>query len=206
MKVMLDLDEVLADFCGGVYEAFGVDRRDVERVWNLGKWDIRYPLTDLIRHRPIESHIVNGVMTNEYFWSVVNAVPDFWVKLHPLPWMFELLKGLAKRVGEKNIFILSSPSRETHCYDQKTRWLRGYLGEDFDRFFITPHKEMLAGPDRVLIDDCDWNIFGDPKEGKVGFIEAGGHGIVFPRLHNSEHQYKGGPVGRVLARLEDILG
>ena len=50
----------------------------------------------------------------------------------------------------------------------------------FRRYALTPQKHLLAGPNRILIDDNDRNI--------EAFRAAGGIGILFPQPWNANHE------------------
>lgn len=175
MKILLDLDEVLVDFIGGACKAFNVDKAKLLECWTPGEWDIVPPLAAAKGFR----------LTPEFFWAVINERGErFWEELELLPWAQQILDLVTEVADEW--FIISAPSLCPTSYAGKTRWLKNYFGKDFDRFTITPHKELFAKEGVLLIDDRAENV--------EKFIKAGGDGLVFPRYHNDLHKLKDDPV------------
>jgi hypothetical protein len=70
-----------------------------------------------------------------------------------------------------------------------------HFGPDFDRFALTPHKYLFAGPGVVLIDDKEENV----NRFKIGpgGRPTGAAGILFPRHNNSLYPFAVDPVRRV---------
>lgn len=177
VRILIDMDEVLTDFVGAALSLWGKDRETVESFWVPGEWDC---LPALNRSRAPSEPI-----TTEQFWFEIGRWGDaFWRLLKPTPWI-EDVNTLVRRTTD-DWHIISSPSRCPTSYDGKVRWLKNYFGHDFDRFALTPHKEIFAGPRVILIDDSDANI--------QKFREHGGQGIVFPRHNNSLHSLKEHPM------------
>ena len=136
--IFLDLDEVLADFVGSALKIHGISREELETHREPGRWDITKPLG----------------LSDDEFWEPIHAAGSgFWSGLDPLPWADELV-GLVEETGVP-WHVVTSPSRCPTCYDGKVRWLKDFFGADFDRFIISPHKEIYAGPGRVILDDRD---------------------------------------------------
>jgi 5'(3')-deoxyribonucleotidase len=179
MRILLDLDEVLADFVGGACKAWGCTKEQVEEHWELGQWDIRYPLSKALGR--------TEVMSSELFWTRINNSEAFWVGLKPTPWMEELW-AFCQCLSD-DIHIVSAPSRCESSYFGKVKWLRNQFGQNFSNFALTPYKHIFAGPDVILIDDRDENV--------EAFRKAGGHGLVFPRIHNSLYVFKDDPLGLI---------
>jgi len=183
VRILLDLDEVLCDFVGAACGAWGVRKEEVLRHWEKGVWDLIPPLSRALgRERPL---------LEAEFWDRINGSEMFWAKLEPTPWARGVL-ALTQEITE-DWHVISAPSSCVSSYCGKVRWLKRFFGIRFDRFAITPHKEIFAGESVILIDDRDTNI--------ERFCAAGGQGIVFPRHHNSEHPYQDNP----LARLSEVL-
>ena len=158
MKVLLDLDGVLADFTGGMCRAH--NRPD---PWADGQNRGCYAMDEL------------WGMTASEFWEP--ATEGFWAELEPTPGAFHLVRFLEEQVGAANICILSSPSLDPGCVPGKLRWIRRHLPEYSRRFLFGPRKEFCAGtPSHLLIDDHEANV--------KGFREAGGTAILFPRPWN----------------------
>jgi hypothetical protein len=60
LLIYLDLDEVLADFLGGVCRAFETSRADVEAHWQPGVWGIEAPLSKATNRKALTSGDVWG--------------------------------------------------------------------------------------------------------------------------------------------------
>lgn len=132
-RICIDVDGVLADFVGGVFRLFGVEREFPDQ-YSLPK------------------HL--GISDDE-FWNRINlASPEFWENLDPYPWAHELYDHCS-RIG--SVILLTSPNRCPQCLAGKYAWMQKHFGEKFSRFLIGPAKEMCARPDTVLIDDSESN-------------------------------------------------
>lgn len=171
------MDGVLANFVKSALEIHGYDIKDVLQRWPAGEWEI--------------SHIL-GISTT-LFWNKVDTTPEFWPSLEEYEWSQDLFK-VCQKYGE--VFICSTPSRHPNSSAGKVCWLQKWAGSRFRDYILTEHKYLLAGPDRILIDDSDTNIF--------KFKEHGGHGILFPQIWNSLHYYGGCKIESVKYHLESI--
>lgn len=81
---------------------------------------------------------------DEYFWATLPKTPE----------CDDLISSCARRVGEKNVFILSRPTNNPHCSSGKMIWVHQNLPTWIhDQVILTKYKWLLAGPDRFLIDD-----------------------------------------------------
>jgi 5'(3')-deoxyribonucleotidase len=164
--VLLDMDEVLTDFTGGVLRLLGVDKGEFQRSRPLGIWDIT-------RHLGI---------SHDELLAIIYKEKDFWSNLAPLPWARELEEVL----GEYNWYVATYPALDSNCASGKVRWLRRFFGVNFDRYVITPHKMLLANPSTLLIDDNQDNL--------ASFVHHGGYALLFPSLGNLLHAYAHNPV------------
>lgn len=157
--ILLDMDEVLADFVGGALRTHGWTRERLEQVWPVGTWSIVEPMG----------------LTVEEFWQPIDVLGEaFWLGLQPLPWARGLLRML-DAVGSP-WWIVSSPSMHPGCYSGKIRWLRRLTGNGFSHLVLTGSKELLARPEHVLMDDREETV--------QRFVKTGGQGVVFPSRHN----------------------
>ena len=192
MRIILDCDEVLADFIGGVCRLFNIKRTDLEANWELGRWDRDYDI-----QTPLSKTLGVQPTAPLAFWSNFHYNSYFWQTLEPLPWCEELL---AKVRGITNDWlVVTTPvpfchtSGDTSSHLGKYNWLRR-MGVTSDRVIVTPHKHYLAGRKVVLIDDSQKNC--------DDFIRANGHTIVFPTHHNKNHQHKANPLAYVFPELK----
>lgn len=190
MRIILDKDEVLADFVSGACHAWGVSPADVQGVWEPGIWHVKHPIAKLLQRE----------ISEEEFWEPINDQgAGFWEDLEPLPWFDELI-ALVKRHTD-DWHIATSPSKHITCYDGKVRWIKKKFGNDFNRFSINPHKEIYANPYTVLIDDRDENVRLFRNTDKVRPAPLSGWGIVFPSIANSLNRLRHEPIRYVKAAL-----
>lgn len=185
MRILLDLDEVLADFVGGAAKVWGTTKEELEKVWVLGTWHMDPALATVLGKTVAE-------MEDE-FWGPIDGHPEFWSELEPLPWSGELIDLVSSLTDDW--FIVSSPRNLECCRLGKERWIKRVFGKAFDRFHLTPYKHTLAMRDTVLIDDSDDNV-------KVFRANFGAYGIVFPKINNSLHAQRNDPMKHVRSTLK----
>lgn len=178
IRILLDMDEVLVDFVGGALRAHGWSRYDFYKRHTPGSWAIERTMG----------------LTAKQLWEPINAAGEqFWLDLEPLLWASDVVELVESFTADWH--VISSPSRCPTSYTGKVVWLKRYFGTDFDRFALTPHKQIFANPSAVLIDDRDSN--------RDEFIAAGGRAITFPSLHNRLYR-EPDPVNYVTRELEGI--
>jgi 5'(3')-deoxyribonucleotidase len=181
LKTMLivDLDEVLADFTTAAAEAHGLSRVELEARRDPGVWHIKEAI---------------GV-TSQQFWEPINQLGEaFWTSLKPLPW-FEDLLALLKQVNCE-WYIATTPSFELGSYTGKLKWIAEYLPNKLHHVFVTHHKHVLANEDRYLIDDSEKNV--------EKFAEEGGVGILFAHRGNCLHEFADDPVTHLVKQLDCV--
>lgn len=153
--VLLDMDGVLVDFHGGILKLFG--REDLITDYPAGQYWINEPL---------------GISEEDLFARLEKEGPEWWASLDQLPWALALYESLTHAVGPR-VYFCTSPTQDPASCAGKLAWMQQFIGDpEFRNFFITPAKELLAGPDVVLIDD-------DPDNFKK-FVRSGGKAIEFP--------------------------
>lgn len=154
LHVLLDLDDVLADFIGSALEVHEWEREDYIRE-RRGRWWM---------------HEVMG-LSLEAFCEPIEALGEvFWLSLAPLPWFNRLIEAVEK--VDPEWYIVSSPGNFPGCYGGKAKWLKSIFGSNFDRFSITPQKWRYANENSILIDDN--------QENTAKFRERGGRSYLFP--------------------------
>lgn len=160
MRILVDLDEVLADFVGAALNLHGWTLEKLLEVKPKGQWDIVEPMG----------------LTTEQFWHPIYEMGEaFWSGLKLHPWAMDLIAIV--RGCTSDWYIVSSPSRSLAAYAGKIKWLKRIFGQHFTRYVITNHKHLLAKEEVVLIDDSSANL--------LRFIAAGGSTILFPSPGNS---------------------
>ena len=162
--IYLDLDGVCADYVSAAIRAFGRDPAEVLEYW---------------RHKlPGEYRMYNVLdVDRETYWKTISAQGEaFWSGLDAYPWFEALYRSLSEAAP---VIFLTSASRAPECLSGKLKWLQARFGESFREYIITGHKQQLAGPGTILVDDFDRNI--------DRFCRAGGSGVLFPQIWNTNH-------------------
>jgi len=178
MIILLDLDGVCVDFISGVSELLG---RDIDH----NNWPIKGEFAlEKIYDAPINM-----------IWKIIdNEGPEFWARLTPYIDFFPMYNLLCK-YGK--VYFCTSPSISSDCVKGKLMWLQDKFGMGFRNYIFTCKKHLLAGPDRVLIDDSDMHC--------EKFAEAGGRSILYPRLWNKNYDIEDSDAF-LFKRMERICG
>jgi 5'(3')-deoxyribonucleotidase len=162
--IYLDLDGVCVDFVSAGLRANGFDPAEVYTSWqrdHLGE----YPI-----------HHVIGISARTYWTAIAALGAEFWENLEEYPWFWELYNTLQDTAP---VLFLTSSTRAPATLSGKMQWLQNRFGTTFRDYIFTPHKQQLASPKALLIDDYDRNV--------DDFIAAGGSAIRFPQLWNRNH-------------------
>lgn len=182
-RILLDMDEVLVDFERGACKEFGVDYDRFQEVRQPGTWEMLDALSQLLK-RPIDL---------AEFWAVIDlGGAKFWTELQETRHA-KTVEMLALQFCDEPFHLISSPSYHPASYDGKVHWIKRNYGWTFNRFALTPHKEIFAQPGVVLIDDRPENV--------RKFTAAGGHGILFPTRGNCLYDLANDPVKYVEEQL-----
>lgn len=116
--------------------------------------------------------------TEDEFWPLIDR--NFWAtipKSQECQWLLDVSAAI---VGENNVCILSSSTRDGSCLAGKLDWIQSELPRWMHRqYLLGPRKQFCAAPDALLIDDRDYNV--------DTFRAAGGRAILVPRPWNSLH-------------------
>jgi 5'(3')-deoxyribonucleotidase len=177
--IYLDMDGVLFDFVA----AFG-------KVLNIP--DIPERLAPGVRN--IAPQI--GMTEDEMWEKIGRHGYGFWQEMREYPWFHELVDLVEKNSSEW--YILSSPARSSDSLKGKLESLKLMFGERFRRYVFTPNKRLLAGRNRILIDDHERHC--------EEFEDNGGKAILFPRQWNIHYGMADEPLHytkKMLARIID---
>lgn len=164
IKINLDLDGVLGNFCNQACNLFGINHIDSDRNISC-----------------VSEYI--GV-DKKFFWDQIDkAGYKFWEEIEPYPWFNELVE-LAYAFDEE-FFILTAPSRNSECHKGKKLWIEKYFGHNFNRYIFCKAKykyKLSFEPNSILIDDNlqnikDWN--NNQEKHNIS-----GCGIIFPQPWN----------------------
>ena len=163
--IFLGMDGVLADFVSAARDVHHYhDPRAVPADYVAAKWHF----------------FTDWGITGKTFWSHIHAKGlDFYGRwVQPYSWALTILREVDR--GHDDFAILTTPSSSHWSYAGKKLWVDTYLQPACRKpikVIVTDMKHLLAGPNRLLIDDND---------GNVGvFRQAGGYAVVFPQLWNS---------------------
>jgi len=117
--------------------------------------------------------------TEDEFWPLIDR--QFWATIprsQECQWLLDVSAGI---VGEENVCILSSSTRDPDCLAGKLDWIQNELPPWMHRqYLLGPRKHFCASPDSLLIDDRDYNV--------DTFRAAGGQAILVPRPWNTLHK------------------
>ena len=167
--IFVDMDEVIADFIGQVCRLFQVTPDQVDRLRPNGEWSIVPSLRQLGKVRDVRD-----------MWDTIDSRgSDFWRTLPVLPGTDKIIQMVSAITDQW--YLLSSPSHSIYSRIGKIQWIKRVFGPTFDRYLLTPHKHLLAGPGRILIDDRPDNVH--------TFQENGGLGILYPHPGNENRGY-----------------
>jgi len=135
--VFLDMDGVVADFQCGVYQAFN-------KPYDYSKLPRDYDFWSTWDNPPSREEV--DARCNDSFWA-------------NLPWTHDgkqILEAVLKVFSFDQIYLLTVPMLNVESATGKMRWVAMNIPEFYDRTLIGPvPKELLAKPDRLLIDDHD---------------------------------------------------
>jgi hypothetical protein len=161
---ILDVDGLFCDVHGALAEHFG---------WDMTKW----PKGEYDMERAW------GLSTHE-LWNPYTSSAGFWAGLPKTKWADELMDIVQSRfdnIGFCTKALMPDEVRDRDALAGKAMWLdRNYPGMPF---MITTSKSFCANPRAVLIDDYESNI--------GVFVLRDGHGILFPRVWNRDHELEG---------------
>lgn len=137
-RILVDVDQVLADFCtpafAFVQQRFG---KDLELA-RLKHWDIFLALSEEQRATFEDEFFVEGRCASlEVFPGAVEAI--------------EAIRSYAEVVA-----VTRPPRNSRHWAHERTEWLIERLGFDYDTIIQTKAKHMIAAS--MLIDDSPDNV------------------------------------------------
>lgn len=165
-RIFLDLDDVLNTFTRSVLTYVGVP----EDVEHPGDWHMATAANKMLGYERFKSNSEFWRFIDRNVWATIPRSDDF-------DW---LLSASKQMVGSPNVWVLTSPVNNADCLAGKHDWMKGNLPTWLygkRQYVISSHKELLARPDVLLIDDADDNV--------NKFVEHGGQAILVPQPWNS---------------------
>uniref|UniRef100_A0A8C5WDV6 5',3'-nucleotidase, mitochondrial n=1 Tax=Leptobrachium leishanense TaxID=445787 RepID=A0A8C5WDV6_9ANUR len=185
LRVLVDMDGVLADFEGGF----------------LKKYQSRYPGEPFIELEDRRGFWVSEQYENrkpglrEKAISIWEA-KDFFLDLDPIEGAVEAVKEMA-RLSNTDVFICTSPiKRYEYCPYEKYAWVEKHLGHEFlEQIVLTRDKTVVSAD--LLIDDRP-DITGaelNPTWEHILFTACHNKQLLLPlptrRLPSWNHDWKG---------------
>lgn len=131
----IDMDGVLANFSKAA----------------CARHNVTYPTQAKLEHSWLEDQVGH----KGRFWMKIHGY-DYWTQLEPFPWAKKLVALVNDHCDEWR--ILSKPSSDEHCYSGKYTWVKNHLHKTKHLWLCNGTKSLLAGPNRLLIDDYKKNI------------------------------------------------
>ncbi len=164
--IFIDLDGVIVDFSTPAIQKHGVTIHDDSEYPTDCQWDILQACNKL---RTQQGHTL---LTAAEFWDALDY--DFWYGL-PLYPLARAFVNYLEHWG--NTYFATTPTLSSECVAGKYDWVKKHFPEYRSKLIICTHKEVLAGPNTILIDDRDKNC--------EAFDKAGGIAILVPRPWNN---------------------
>lgn len=182
----LDMDGVLVDFIGGLCRLFGTTESDLAArhekplPWSLEK----------LFGRP---------------FAEIDAKADigFWYNLEPYPWADEVVETVCRLFHDRVFLCTSGGNPGTSYFNRaaigKALWVHRHYPHLADSLIFAFQKWPLAGPDKILVDDCESHV--------ERFQANDGEAILFPQWWNSEwdRRAKGDVLDTLKRKLERVI-
>lgn len=202
----VDMDEVICDFVGGACRIHGVNHLRNE-VDNFRIENKTWCMVEAVGRLKTPRNSDFGV--KDFWRPILNAGESFWANLDPTPWANHLITKLNSSKYAKRWYILSSPINHHDCHSGKIKWLRRFFGPEFNRFILTPHKELFSRPGAILIDDNHHNLekFSESVDMGGESYTVGGIGYLFgssPMAHPEDRKNPVEAFEKFLERIENV--
>jgi 5'(3')-deoxyribonucleotidase len=171
-RILLDLDDVLNQLTMYTLQHVGCDVDPMEN--NHFPWEVGYDVVGACNLL----HPVKNDWTVPEYWEAITR--DVWATAPASPECDWLLQTCVELVGEDEVFIVTSPTKDPDCLAGKLEWIHRQLPSYMHRqYAITPRKYIAADSETLLIDDSYANI--------KAFSEHGGQTLLVPKPWNPLH-------------------
>ncbi|XP_010001037.1 PREDICTED: 5'(3')-deoxyribonucleotidase, cytosolic type [Chaetura pelagica] len=143
LRVLVDMDGVLADFEGAVLRGFRSRFPGEPRV----ELAARRGFSVREQYRCLREDLAAKVAS-------VYESPGFFLELDPIPGALEAMREMI-HMQDTEVFICTSPLRKyEHCIVEKYKWVEKHLGPEFvERIILTRDKTVVSAD--LLFDDKD---------------------------------------------------
>ncbi|KAM4673022.1 5'(3')-deoxyribonucleotidase, cytosolic type [Amazona ochrocephala] len=151
LRVLVDMDGVVADFEGAVLRGFSARFPAEPRV----ELAARSGFSVREQYRGLRQDLAAKVAS-------VYESPGFFLGLDPIPGALEALQEMI-RMQDTEVFICTSPLRNyEHCILEKYKWVEKHLGPEFvERIILTRDKTVVSAD--LLFDDKDTITGAEPN-------------------------------------------
>ncbi|XP_065549354.1 5'(3')-deoxyribonucleotidase, cytosolic type [Lathamus discolor] len=185
LRVLVDMDGVVADFEGSVLRGFSARFPAEPRV----ELAARSGFSVREQYRGLRRDLAAKVAS-------VYESPGFFLGLDPIPGALEALQEMI-RMQDTEVFICTSPLRNyEHCVLEKYKWVEKHLGPEFvERIILTRDKTIVSAD--LLFDDKDTITGAEPN--------PSWEHILFTCCHNRHIQLQA-PRRRLLSWADDWKG
>ncbi|NWS48575.1 NT5C protein, partial [Probosciger aterrimus] len=185
LRVLVDMDGVVADFEGAVLRGFSARFPAEPRV----ELEARSGFSVREQYRGLRQDLAAKVAS-------VYESPGFFLGLDPIPGALEALQEMI-RMQDTEVFICTSPLRNyEHCILEKYKWVEKHLGPEFvERIILTRDKTVVSAD--LLFDDKDTITGAEPN--------PSWEHILFTCCHNRHIQLQA-PRRRLLSWADDWKG
>jgi 5'(3')-deoxyribonucleotidase len=197
VTVYLDMDEVLCNF---IKKACEVHEVNYDKVLQDRIETMEWSMVPSVRKQKGS----NDFSDTEFWRLIKNQGISFWKNLEPLPWANSLVSLLDQY--QINWYLVSAPADYPECYVGKLQWIQNFFGYNFKNYILTSHKELLARPGTLLVDDNHhtlskyvWTIRDGVK------VKSGGHGYLFPTSPVAFEQDRADPLHSFTQLLERLV-
>jgi len=149
-RILLDLDDVLNQLTMWTMKCVGCDVDPMDN--HLFPIEVGY---DVVAAANL-MHPTKRDWSVSEFWDSIKR--EHWATAPKSPECDWLLKTCVDLVGEDEVFIATSPTKDPDCLAGKLEWIQRELPDFMHRqYVITPRKGIGASPETLLIDDCQKN-------------------------------------------------
>lgn len=159
MIILIDIDDVIADFDGEFYS----------------RWNKIHPDIKIIPPEERKCFYIKDELPEDYTKLIreINTAPGFIKSLPVIPGSVEAVKEIAG-MGH-SIFLCSSPlNAYKNCVEEKYEWIEEHLGFEWTlKIILTKDKTLINGD--ILIDD---------KPEVLGVAKPSWEHIIFDKPYN----------------------
>lgn len=174
MRIFIDMDGVLCDFYGGVWDLYvsGAFGAPAEAHAGHTAWPYRCRRGDWDFYEQEPMNLTSGAVAKlmtAHFYANLNWLPDG----------RDIVKQAEALAGADHVYLLTAPWDTPGCEDGKKDWIERHLPNYKRRCLIGTPKEAAAAPGHYLLDDAWKNC--------DKFNTHGGRGVIVPRPWNTLH-------------------